>query len=530
MQKKSPDSNVVQLPRPPRTETRGERNIRWIEGNLCVPEGRDVGQKMVLRQWQKDDIKAIYDNPDGTRRAILSFGRKNGKTTFAAMLVLLHLCGPESKNAINSQLFSAAQSRDQASIVFNLAAKMIRMSEKLTYFVQIRDTRKELYCKDRGTTYRALSAEASTAYGLSPKFIIHDELGQVRGPTSQLYEALETATAAQRDPLSIIISTQSPNDGDLLSTLIDDALSKHDSRTIVKLYTVPLTDDPFIEASIRLANPAFGDFQAAAEILAMAEDARRMPARENEYRNLILNQRVEAQTPFIARGTWEACASPPLPFDDDTEIFGGLDLSAVADLTAFVQIGQINGIWHVYPTFWLPEEGLHERGRNDRVPYPTWVKSGHLITVPGSSIEYEYVAGYIAETISKHNFKAVAFDKWNYKAFRPWLVRSGLSDATIDNTFIEAGQGFQWMSPALRQLESAILNHKIAHGNHPVLNWNAMNSVVVSDPAGNRKLAKNRSVGRIDGMVALAMAFGIGAGISAKDAEREPTYQMFVVA
>jgi phage terminase large subunit-like protein len=145
-----------------------------------VPEGKFVGKPVKLRVWQKNEIRRIYGNPHGTRRAILSFGRKNAKTTLSAFLLLLHLCGPEARP--NSELDSAAQSRDQAGILFRLAAKIVRLSPELSQFVTIRDTAKQLYCAELGTLYRALSAEASTAYGLSPVFIVHDELGQVKGP------------------------------------------------------------------------------------------------------------------------------------------------------------------------------------------------------------------------------------------------------------------------------------------------------------------------------------------------------------
>ena len=171
--------------------SRGDRNIAWIETHCRVPEGALVGQGVKLREWQRDLIRGIYDTP--TRRAIISFGRKNGKTALSAFLLLLHLVGPEAK--ANSQLFSAAQSREQASILFALAAKCVRMSPDLSQYVVVRDTAKELLCPELGSKYRALSAEASTAYGLSPVFVVHDELGQVKGPRSELYEALETASA-----------------------------------------------------------------------------------------------------------------------------------------------------------------------------------------------------------------------------------------------------------------------------------------------------------------------------------------------
>ena len=237
-----------------------------------MPSGSAVGKRVVLREWQRDALRAIYDNPQGTRRAIFSFGRKNGKTAISAFLLLLHLCGPEA--IANSQMYSAAQSRDQAGLLFDLAAKCVRLSAELHEDIKIRDTAKEILCPELGTFYKALSAEATTAFGLNPRFIVHDELGQVRGPRSTLYEALETATGAQDDPLSIIISTQAPTDADLLSVLIDDALAGHDPRVVVKLWTADKALDPFAEATIRTANPAFGDFQNASEVLAMAEDSR----------------------------------------------------------------------------------------------------------------------------------------------------------------------------------------------------------------------------------------------------------------
>lgn len=486
--------------------TRAERNIRWIEAYCRVPEGRLVGQSVKLRNWQRDEIRKIYDNPLGTRRAIISFGRKNGKTALSAFLLLLHLCGPEAR--ANSQLFSAAQSRDQAAILFALAAKTVRMSPELNAVVTVRDTAKQLFCEELGTLYRALSAEASTAYGLSPVFIVHDELGQVRGARSELYEALETATGAQDSPLSIVISTQAPNPTDLLSVLIDDAQTGADKRVVLSLYTAPDDADPFEAETIKLANPAFGDFQNAEEVLAMAEDARRMPSREPEYRNLILNQRVEMMSPFISRSIWSSCGAAVVKRFDGS-VYGGLDLSSVNDLTAKVYVSPVDGVWHVKPTFWLPGEGLAEKSRNDRVPYDIWHKDGFLRTTPGRTVDYEFVAATLFDDCQHMDVRKIAFDRWNWRHLKPWLLKAGFTEDQLegDNAIFEQmGQGYQSMSPALRDLESDLLDGRIAHGNHPVLTMCAANAVVTADPAGNRKLDKAKATGRIDGMVALAMA------------------------
>lgn len=486
------------------TPTRGERNIAWIETHCRIPEGRFVGSPVRLDAFQKDVIRGIYDTP--TRRGIISFGRKNAKTTLAAMLLLLHLVGPEARP--NSQLFSAAQSRDQAAILFSLAAKITRLSPQLSGYVGVRDTAKQLYCEELGTLYRALSAEASTSYGLSPVFTVHDELGQVKGARSELYEALETAAAAQESPLSIVISTQAPTDADLLSLLIDDAMTGADPLTKVWLYTAPLDADPFSDEAIRAANPAFDSFMNRDEVRRQAADARRLPARESSYRNLILNQRVEARSPFISRSVWKENGAAPHGSYEGRDVYGGLDLSSVADLTALVLASEDDKAWDVWPTFWLPEDGIAEKSRNDRVPYDLWAGEGLLELTPGPSIEYEFVAAYLRGVFDRCNVVAMAFDRYNMKFLRPWLEREGFTEEELGR-FVEFGQGFVSMSPALREVESLLLARRIRHGGHPVLTMCAANAVVTSDPAGNRKLVKSKNTGRIDGMVAMTQAFGV---------------------
>ena len=494
--------------RPGRNRTRAERNIAWCEDYLFLPEGKNVGQPFKMAPFMRQDFKMIYDNPHGTRRAIVTRGRKNAKTTECAAIVLLHLCGPEY--VPNGSLYSAAQSRDQASIIFNLARKMVLLSPVLRKVIKIKETVRELHCPGTGCVYKALSAETSTAFGLSPVLTIHDELGQVRGPRFPLYEALETATAAQENPLTLVISTQAPTDSDLLSTLIDDAKSGADPRVVLRMDSADIDADPFTLESIRQANPALELFMNRKEVLAMAEDARRLPAREAEFRNLVLNQRVEASNPFVTASLWKACGGPVLPFPASMPLFAGLDLSSVADLTALVLIGQQpDQRWHVAPTFWLPREGLEEKSRLDRVPYDMWAEKGFLLTTEGQTIKYEYVAKYLRDLFNRYNIRKLAFDRWNMAHLRPWLEKAGFSATFIEDRFVEFGQGTQSMSPALRTLEEWIRDKKVVHGMHPVLQMCAACAVVEGKDDANRKLSKNKSSGRIDGMVALAMAVGV---------------------
>lgn len=479
--------------------TRGERNAAWIEAHCMVPEGKGIGQPVRLRPFQRDILRGIYDTP--TRRAVISFGRKNGKTALSAFLLLLHLCGPEARQ--NSQLYSAAQSRDQAAILFDLAMKVVRQSPDLLAVIQVRDTRKELLCPELGTRYRALSAEAATAYGLSPAFVVHDELGQVEDETSPLYEAIETAAGAQDEPLSIVISTQAPDDSHLLSRLIEDAKGDPSGQQKLFLYTAPLDMDPFSDDAIKAANPAWGDFLNADEVRRQAESARRLGgASESSYRNLILNQRVSASPGLFALPAWEEAGSDYRLQDfAGSPCWAALDLSSTTDTTALVLVFRRDKRWWSWPVFWLPAEGLSDKAKHDHVPYDRWAAEGWLRTCPGRAIDQLSVLRQCAEITAPFKLQALAFDRWGMNFVLPQIEREG-----IKLPLIEFGQGFQSMSPAIASLETAMLNGEIHHNRSPVLRWHIANAKAVTDDAGNRKLTKKRSAGRIDGAVALVMA------------------------
>lgn len=482
--------------------TRGEKVVAFISQHCNVPEGRHVGKPFQLEPFQRRFILDTYDNPAGTRRSILSIARKNGKTALIACIILAHLVGPEAR--VNAQLVSGARSREQAALVFDLACKIINVSPDLRGRVRIVPSGKKLVGLKTNTTFKALAAEASTTHGLSPVLAVLDELGQVRGPKDDFVDAITTGQGAYSDPLLIVISTQAATDGDMLSIWIDDAKSSGDPHTVCHVYEADkdaALDDP---AAWAAANPALGVFRDRGDVERQSAEAMRMPSAEATFRNLTLNQRVTVFNPFISRDTWEANGAAP---DEEAfargTVWAGLDLSETTDLTAFVMLAQWRGEWHVKPTFWMAEDLVGDRARGDRVPYDLWVKHGHLLTTPGKSIDYEFVAHEIARLCAGLNVSGVAFDRYRMALLKPHLER-----AEVTVPLHEFGQGYVSMSPALQSTEIEILNGRLRHGNHPVLNMCAGNAVVIKDPAGNRKLDKAKSTGRIDGMVALAMAIG----------------------
>jgi phage terminase large subunit-like protein len=501
---------------------RSVRNIRWIEEHCRAPEGRLVGQRIKLWPEQRKIMRGIYDSP--TRKAIISFGRKNGKTTLCAMLMLLHLVGPEARR--NAQLYSSAKSRDQAALTFDLAAKIVRFSATLRDYLTIRDSSKEIYCPELGSKYKALSADVSTNLGKSPTVLIHDELGEVRGPTSELYNALETSFGAQEDPLSIIISTQAPSDTDLLSILIDDAKTGEDPKTKLFFWEAPKEDDPFKVTTWRKANPMLGDVLNIETIRDRAKSAKRMPTEENSFRNRILNQRVNHTSPFIPRAVWEECGGDP----DRTvlaagPVYMGLDLSSCNDLTALAYGAMDKDrVWHVWCEFFAPTKGLVERSKRDNAPYDIWRDKGLIALTPGASVDYEYVAARLVELCREIDVTAISFDRWNMKFLKKELER-----IKAELPLVEFGQGFQSMSPAAKAVEAALGNGHVRHGNNPVLTWCAANAVSVSDPAGNIKLDKMKSTGRIDGIVAMTMMIGAAALAEVKEKPRVSVYSQGVI-
>jgi phage terminase large subunit-like protein len=238
--------------------------------------------------------------------------------------------------------------------------------------------------------------------------------------------------------------------------------------------------------------------------------AQRMPSMENSARNLLLNQRVSTESPFVSPDVWKACGARVQPFDGP--VFVGVDLSARLDLTAAVIVGEVDGVWQVVPYFWSPSDGLADRARRDRSPYVEWHRQGLLRTTPGASVDYSFVAAELAEILSDLDVRAVSFDRWRFD-----LLKKEFDAIGVDLPLIPHGQGFRDMTGSLEATEIALLNKRMAHGNHPVLTMCMANSTVTRDSADGKKLDKSRSTGRIDGAVALCMAMGAAA----KDAHEQ---------
>lgn len=509
------------MARPKRNKASADNLIKFIQA-LNVPSGVGAGEPFSLLPFQVKFLRDIYEpQVDGkrvVRRAVQSVARKNGKSATIACLALAHLVGPQSE--LNGEIYSAATEREQAALIFKMAAQIVRGTPFLQPHVKIIDSTKTMVCHRTGSFYRALSAEAGSKHGLNPTMVIYDELAQAKNRA--LFDVLDTSMGAREEPLFITISTQSHDPQHILSQLIDDGLTHKDPTTVVHLYETPEGADIWKEKNWRPSNPALGKFRTIADMRALAARAKRMPSFEPAFRNLFLNQRVDATSPLFSRSEWEACAGDGPALGE--KVYLALDLSSTTDLTAMVAISA-EGPSKTRSWFWKPKELLRLHEDRDRAPYTEWVRMGHIEAPPGRAIDYGFVAQRIAEVATDYDVQGLAFDRWRIELLLKELSAYGV-ESFIDgkDTAIHGGlrlcpwgQGFRDMAPAIDALEVAVIERTLSHDQNPVLTWNIANTIVISDPAGNRKLDKSKSRFRIDGAVALTMAAGLKARETVED-------------
>lgn len=497
--------------RKPRPNKLASEIFEFCETHLRIGEGgHRLGERMELLPFQKDFIAQAFGNPRPSR-AILSTGRKNGKTCISAALVLAGLLGPLRRPG--GQIVSASMSREQASIVFRYAVKMLRVSG-LDHLVTIRESAKEITHGPTGTTYRAISAESTTAHGMAPYLVIFDELGQVKSERLELFDALSTAGGAYPDFLMLIISTQAGSDAGLLSVLIDDALSGTDPRTVVSLHAADKDADVSDPTAWAAANPALGVFRSLRDVETQAAEAARLPSRAAAFSQYILNCRTSSEEVYLTRETWALNqAEPSREAFEAGPIYCGLDLGSRQDLSSLAMVAQgPDGKIHVRVESWTPKATLIERARRDRAPYDLWAgpsleadkagnAAGWLRTTPGVSTAWDHLAFQVVEVLAGLPVEAVFFDRWRIAELRSELDKLG-----AELPLIEHGQGYRSMGPVIDRLTHEALGGNLACGGNPLLGWAISNSILELDPTGAGKISKRRSFGRVDPAVALAMA------------------------
>jgi phage terminase large subunit-like protein len=504
--------------------------FRMPRKQACLPAAAASSRRRTLTVESCEAVETVptkcisVEAPDKLYLAGHGCVPTHNSATIAA-LALAHLVGPEAIK--NGEIYSAANEREQAAIIFKVAAQMVRADPELSSWVRVVDSTKTMVCMHNGSVYRAISAEAGSKHGLNPSVVIYDELAQAK--SRALYDVLDTAMGAREEPLFIVISTQSNDPQHILSQLIDDGLGKDDPTTVTHLYAVPDDADIWDEATWKLANPALGDFRSIDELRAFAERAQRMPSFEAPFRNLYLNQRIDAQSPLISRAEWEGCQAQGPLLEPGERVYLGLDLSSTTDLTALVAVSAENGD-RLAAWFWKPGDLLREHENRDHKPYVQWAKEGWIEAPPGRAVDYGFVARRIGEIAQEFEVVALAYDRWRIEQLLQKLSEAGI-EAYVEGKDVAGGglrlvpwgQGFKDMAPAIDALEISVMEHHLKQPGNPVLTDNFASAAAITDPAGNRKLNKSATRFRIDGAVATAMAVGCKVR---EPVESEPEYQL----
>lgn len=486
---------------------------------LPITKGALVGQRMKLLPDQRVFVERVYGSADPTtglrtvKIGVQSEPKGNGKTGLLAGLGLCHLLGPEAEP--RGEVYSAAVDRQQAGIMYNEMEAIILAVPEFSARCNLQRYHKKIEVMEgpgEGSFYEALSSDARRSHGLSPSVFVFDELAQVQDRA--LLDGLVNGLGKRPNALGVVISTQAPNDDHPLSQLIDQGLTGVDPSIYVQLLAADPGEDPYDESTWRRVNPALDKFLSLDEMRSAARRAQQMPMFEPSFLNLRLNMRVavEQASRLVTRQVWEQAPAPRsrAALKGQT-CYGALDLSSKADLTSLTLIfpdGKPDVGYDVLCFFWTPAGSMEQRAQREQDLFKLWIKGGYLQTVPGPVIRYRYMAAQLAALMQEFNIVAVGYDRWRIEEFK-----SDLLDEGVELPLEPFGQGFKDMGPAVEYFTELVLEHRLRHGDHPVMRSCVVNAITVSDPAGNLKVDKDKSnklaTVRVDGAVTLVMASGV---------------------
>lgn len=482
--------------------------VAFIE-SLCHTKGTWAGKPFELMDWQEQIIRDLFVilKPNGYRQfntAYIEIPKKNGKSELAAAVALLLTCGDGEQRA---EVYGAAADRQQASIVFDVAADMVRMCPALNKRVKILASQKRLVYEPTNSFYQVLSAEAYSKHGFNVHGVVFDELHSQ--PNRKLYDVLTKGSGdARMQPLFFLITTAGTDTHSICYEIHQKAQDIIDGRKIDPtfypvIYGADDTEDWTNPKVWKKCNPSLGETIGMDKVKTACESAKQNPGEENSFRQLRLNQWVKQAVRWMPMDKWDKCAFAVREDDLKGRVcYGGLDLSSTTDITAFVLVFpplDEEDKYIILPYFWIPEDTLDLRVKRDHVPYDIWERQGYLQTTEGNVVHYGYIEKFIEELGKKFNIREIAFDRWGAVQMVQNLESMGF-------TVVPFGQGFKDMSPPTKELMKLTLEQKIAHGEHPVLRWNMDNIFIRTDPAGNIKADKEKSTEKIDGAVATIMA------------------------
>lgn len=479
------------------------RAIHFIE-KLKHTKGEWAGQRFRLEPWQQFVLWNIFGwkNADGTRRfryAYIEIARKNGKTALSAGIGLYMLFADGESRP---EVYSAATVKDQAKICFSDAVEIVKATDLKNYLTPYRNS---IVYELKGGTMKPLSSDYGTHDGLNPSCGIIDEFHAHKD--SGMFDVIKSAFGARRQPLMFIITTAGFDKSGVCYAYRENVIKvlrgvNEDDSLFGIIYTLDDKsewDDPTMWIK---ANPNLGVSLSADYLADQVKDAKNRPEAVRNVMTKNVDLWVDAERTWILDDVWQKCIGTTDPADlKGCACWGGLDLSNVSDITAYVLLFHENDRFQLLPHFWIPEEKMLEKIRKENINYDKWVAEGYVTVTPGNVIDYDFVKADILRIVADYDLRTSAYDRWNSSQTIIDLQNEGMEC----NPF---GQGYGSMSAPTKEFEKLVLTGKIEHFGNPVLRWMIASTLVKTDPAGNIKPDKEKSTQKIDGMVAAIMALG----------------------
>jgi phage terminase large subunit-like protein len=513
------------------------RVVRFFEKELRHVKGGSAGEAFILQPWQKKILRRLFGWKSRETKLrkyktlYLEIPRKNGKSALGAGLALYLLdadgvdynSGPKGEVVssggrgwvpeASAEVISAAADTEQAAIVFETAKQMVNANPKMGNRMQI--FKRSMVVHATASTYKVVSAEASTKHGANLSAVIVDELHAQ--PDRELVDVLITSMAYRTQPMSIFLTTAGYDKNSICWEYHDYA--ERVRKGIIKdptflgyIYSAEPGDDWKLESTWRKANPNYGITVQPAYIKEQAQKASEVIAYENTFKRLHLNIWTEQDSRWLPIEKWDACESTfALEELEGMSCIAGVDLATTTDVTAVSLIFPWpDGTYRHVEHFFVPEEAISIRARRDRVPYDVWTQEGLFHTTPGAVCDYDFIRESFREWATRYKIQQIVIDRWNATQLATQLQGDGFEVAFF-------GQGFASMSAPMKELNSLILANKIHHRPNAVMRWMVSNVAIEQDAAGNIKPSKRRSKEKIDGVVALVNALGVAIATPKKE-------------
>ena len=487
-------------------EEAGIRSIKFFS-ILNHYKGKWAGQKFIPMPWQAFNLYQFFGwkRLDGRRKYKYSYievPKKNGKTTFVACKGLYHmLMDGES----SPEVYIAAAKEAQARICFDTARFIGKRTPEI--YKRLHIMKYVIEKPDDGGVMLALGSDSKKQDGLNVSHGVIDEYHT--HPSDEMYDILKQGTGARDQPIIDIITTAGYEKNYPCYEFrrrcikILQGVLKQENMLVV-IYTLDEKDDWKDPKMWEKANPSWSiinqdDFKDEAEM------AKNSLTEQPKFKTKRLCVWADAEQTWIGAEDWMKCAGEEMSYEQlkDIPCYGGLDLANVRDLNALVLVFPLpDNTRYIKCWFWIPYDKV--RSKEDIVPYWEWKEEGYISVAGGNSIDQDELVKDLLSILEKYNLRSLAYDRWGSDRIVQGLQKGGIPDSKLD----EYKQVTLEMSKPVRFIEAAIMEQKMNHAGNPVLRWMASNVVIYMDSSEGVKFDKRKSIDKIDGMVALAMAVG----------------------